>query len=89
MFASAFPGTINDWYPGDSYVDVMGVDAYNWYQCLGGNVPWTSFQDTVSGFHDFGVAHGKPMIIAEWGSDEDSLDPARKGQWITDAAAST
>jgi hypothetical protein len=88
MFDTAFDtGQINDYYPGDSYVDVLGVDTYNWYQCDGRNEPWTSLHDSALAFHDFGVAHNKPMILAEWGSEEDPLNPARKGQWITEAAA--
>jgi hypothetical protein len=88
MFDTAFDtGTVDDYYPGDDVVDVVGVDAYNWYQCLGRNEPWDSLQTIIQSFHDFGVAHNKPMVIAEWGSDEDPADPNHKAQWITDAAA--
>jgi large repetitive protein len=88
MFDSAFnTGQINDYYPGDSYVDVVGVDAYNWYQCEDRNDPWESLETNLRKFHDFGVAHAKPLMIAEWGSDEDPADPLHKGEWITEAAA--
>jgi hypothetical protein len=88
MFDTAYDqGTINDYYPGDSYVDVLGVDAYNWYDCGERQEPWTSFHDVALAFHDFGAAHHKFMIIAEVGSEEDSADPNHKGAWITDMLA--
>jgi hypothetical protein len=88
MFDTAYDqGTINDYYPGDSYVDVLGVDANNWYDCGSRQEPWTSFHDVALAFHDFGAAHHKFMIIAEVGSEEDSADPNHKGAWITDMLA--
>jgi large repetitive protein len=86
MFDSSYnSGVVNDYYPGDSYVDVMGVDAYNWYDCDERFDPWESLTSIMQKFHDFGVAHSKPMIIAEWGSDEDLADPNHKGAWIAEA----
>ena len=29
-------GALTDWYPGDEYVDVLGIDGYNW----GSSLPW-------------------------------------------------
>jgi hypothetical protein len=80
-------GTPDAWYPGDDYVDVVGADGYNWYSCPGRGDPWTTFYNVFSGFHDYGVLHGKPEMIAEWSSMEDPDNPGAKGQWITDAAA--
>jgi hypothetical protein len=79
-------GAADDYYPGDAYVDVLGVDAYNWYGCPGRNDPWRSFEEKAQAFYDFGVAHGKPMVVAELGSTEDPADPNRKAQWFNDAA---
>ncbi|HJW60938.1 MAG TPA: glycosyl hydrolase, partial [Actinomycetota bacterium] len=32
-----------DWYPGDAYLDHIGADAYNWYNCRPGTSnPWNS-----------------------------------------------
>jgi len=67
-------------------VDILGADGYNWYRCPGRNDPWTSFHDVFTGFYSYGVGKGKPMFVYEWGSNEDSITPGRKGQWITDAA---
>jgi plastocyanin len=80
-------GDPDSFYPGDAYVDLLGADGYNWYECPDRDDEWTSFRDIFSDFHDFAVAKLKPMMIAEWGSHEDSAVPGRKAQWITDAAA--
>ncbi|MEO7573132.1 MAG: glycosyl hydrolase, partial [Acidimicrobiales bacterium] len=76
------------WYPGDAYVDILGADGYNWYGCNGfGGSPWANVRNVFTDFHDYGVAHNKAMIVAEWASGEDPLDPNRKAQWIRDGAA--
>jgi hypothetical protein len=79
----------DQWYPGDDYVDIVGADGYNWFGCLPGGAEdeWMSFAEVFGAFHDFGVAHDKPMIIAEYGSQEDPDVPGRKAEWITEAAA--
>ena len=64
-----YPGTAwNHWtnyYPGDAYVDWVGVDGYNW-----GGDQWVSFAYIFGGarsvYRDF--VHRKPIMIAETGS---------------------
>jgi hypothetical protein len=80
-------GDADLYYPGDTYVDVLGADGYNWYGCPGRNDPWTPFDFVFQDFYDYGVAHGKPMVIPEWGSMEDPDIPGRKAAWLTEAAA--
>jgi hypothetical protein len=75
------------YYPGDDYVDFVAADGYNWYECAGRTAQWAPFQNVFDDFHAFGVAHGKPEIVAEYGSSEDPAAPGRKAQWLTDAAA--
>jgi len=85
----AFTFTMNNqdqYYPGDSYVDLVGADGYNWYSCPGRSDPWTSFSDVFDSFYNWGVAKGKPAAINEFGSMEDPQVPGHKAQWITDAA---
>jgi glycosyl hydrolase family 26 len=77
----------DQWYPGDSYVDVIGSDQFNWYDCPGHEAPWTDFQTLAQPFYDYGVDKGKPMMLAEWASREDFADPGRKADWITAASA--
>ena len=71
-------GSIGSYYPGNSYVDVIGISAYRWsdggsvFQVLGGTV-----NQVASSFP------GKPIIIAQtaaWPS-------ASKDQWIREMMA--
>lgn len=72
--------SVNEYYPGDRYVDLVGIDGYN-----GGptGVTWDSPEEL------FGraiaaagtVAPDKPAWIYETGSGDELGD---KGQWITD-----
>ena len=77
------------WFPGDQYVDAMGIDAYNWYTChTGGDNPWKSLEQIIKPFRDFGAAHpDKELWLTEWASTEDLARPARKAQFFTDAQA--
>ena len=80
-------GLAASYYPGDSYIDWIGVDAYNGDGCTTGHGVWSSFSSVVAPFYSFGTAHDKPLIVAEWGSVEDPAQAGLKGQWITDAAS--
>jgi hypothetical protein len=77
--------TIGPWYPGDSYVDWVGADGYNYFGCNGRTSVWSDFSTVFASFENFAVAHSKPAVVAEWGSTEDPNMPGRKAQWITAA----
>ncbi|GAC1596238.1 MAG: hypothetical protein NVS3B6_02490 [Pseudarthrobacter sp.] len=58
-------------YPGDAYVDTVGLDAYNW----GTTQPWSSWQTPATLFGPYlgqlrSIAPGKPIIITETASTE-------------------
>ncbi|GEK22768.1 glycosyl hydrolase [Cellulomonas xylanilytica] len=75
-------------YPGDDVVDWMGLDVYNWFGCSTNlQTSWSSVSTTARSFRAYGQAHGKPLMIAEWGSVEDPADPNRKAAWIRDSMA--
>ena len=76
----------DEFYAGDSYVDIIAADGYNWYGCPFHGGPWRSFQQILQDFYDYGVSKNKPMIVAEYGSGEDPAVPNRKAQWFSDAA---
>lgn len=68
-------------YPGDSYVDLVGVDGYNW----GTTQPWSSWQSfsqvfspTITEIRSF---TSKPLWITEVASTEQGGD---KAAWIAD-----
>ncbi|GAA1648864.1 PKD domain-containing protein [Georgenia ruanii] len=88
-FGSAYVGAgAAAYYPGDDAVDWLGLDAYNWYGCSPGKpAAWRPLATVVSPFRTFGKAHGKPLMLAEYGSAEDPAEPQRKAQWLREAAA--
>jgi Glycosyl hydrolase family 26/Bacterial Ig domain/CARDB len=64
-------------YPGDSYVDWVGLDGYNF-----GN-PWRDWSTLYRGsYDDITSLTAKPLMVAEWGSTEVGGD---KAAWIADA----
>ena len=61
-------------WPGDSYVDVVGPDSYDGYPDKTDQSRWDeAFLSTSDGpkglgaWRAFAVAHGKPMALPEWG----------------------
>ena len=72
------------YYPGDSYIDIVGGDGYSWYPTRAGDV-WTSFLDIFTDVNAFALAHGKPWMVVEYGCLEDPAVPGRKAQWFRDA----
>jgi len=78
---SNFP--LNEWYPGNSYVDIVGIDVYDQDCSTGktvgeegwaafstnraGNVPYSADFPSIADIEAFAAAHGKPMSFPEWG----------------------
>jgi hypothetical protein len=58
-------------YPGDDYVDFIGLDAYdNSSVASSPEDRWIDIRDRTYGLawhRDFAAAHGKPMTFPEWG----------------------
>lgn len=72
-------------YPGDRFVDYIGLDGYNW----GSTQPWSrwrSFKEIFSGVYREAVkSYRKPVIVAEFSSTSAGGDKAR---WIGEALGS-
>lgn len=75
------------YYPGDSYVDWIGWDPYNFDGC-GHSTTWKDPTTTFGSFYNWidagnlGVgAESKPRFLPEYGTDQDSSDPTRAGDW--------
>jgi hypothetical protein len=69
-------------YPGSSYVDWIGFDAYNFASCH--SEAWRSFSQTVSPMYNFYMQNGmsnKPFIIPEYGTAPDTSDPTAAAAW--------
>ena len=82
-------------YPGDSYVDWIGWDPYNWFNCsVNTTNVWQKFDTIVAPFYNWvsaghlsaGAAR-KPYMLAEYGTVEHNAAPT-KGQWFTSEVSS-
>jgi hypothetical protein len=66
-----------NYYPGDAYVDWVGVDGYNWGKTKSWS-SWMSFASLYRGiYRDYGGR--KPIIVSETASSEDG---GNKAEWI-------
>jgi hypothetical protein len=89
MMSASFAhgGSVADaFYPGDGYVDAVGVDAYNWSPGRSG-AAWRSFAAVVAPARRFALAHDVPLVVPEFGVQEDPSVPGRKAAWVRAAAA--
>ena len=69
------------WYPGDAYVNNVGTDPYNWYRCRDSSGSWKELKQVMDPSLAFARAHGKKLVVAEFGSVADS----RRPQWLRNA----
>jgi beta-mannanase len=66
------------YYPGDQYVDWIGMDGYNW-----GYGGWQSFNDVfASVYQKLTALSAKPLLIGEFASAEQG---GAKDKWINEA----
>ena len=75
-----------NYYPGDSYVDWMCFDGYNWGTSSFGqrfNSKWESFDDLFKASYERlqALSIDKPIIIGEFASTKDGGD---KAAWVAD-----
>jgi len=64
-----YTGLAADAYPGDDYVDIVGLDVYNrasGTSSLAETVWASRYQSVLDAARDLAVAHGKPIGISEW-----------------------
>ena len=54
-------------YPGDAYVDIIGLDIY--YRSSGeiSDTVWNRYEGTLEAHRDFAISRGKPVSYPEWG----------------------
>lgn len=68
------------YYPGDRYVDVVGLSGYN----TGTGISferWRSMEEIYDGYYEHMASFGKPMMITEFGCASAGGD---KLQWVKD-----
>lgn len=69
---------IMSYYPGDAYVDWIGLDGYN--SAAASGLPWYSFDELYSqSYQEITAITQKPLMIAEVGSH---TSPENKAIWI-------
>jgi parallel beta-helix repeat protein len=86
--ADAFAGArggVDQYWPGDNYVDWVAADGFNWGNCTGRST-WRDFGPIFKAFSSWGSARAKPLMISGTGTVEDPIDPGRKRGWYLDAA---
>ncbi|MET9097594.1 glycosyl hydrolase [Streptomyces antibioticus] len=72
-------------YPGDDYVDWVAYNQYNYYLCH--NTGWLSFAQTQRATHDWiraNISDGKPLMLSEFGTANDTTRPERQAQWYAE-----
>jgi beta-mannanase len=71
-------------YPGDSYVDWVAIDGYNWGTNPSKADQWKTFSQVFTETYDLlgQVAPNKPVMLSEFSSTEYG---GSKADWITDA----
>lgn len=77
-------GPANDfrkYYPGDAYVDIIGIDGYNWGDTQAW-ARWREFDELFAARVKESGEFGKPVIISEFGSTSSGGDRA---SWIAGA----
>ncbi len=70
-------------YPGDEYVDFIGVSAYNWGRDTSRGPGWSQLKPLLDDFLDTMARHfpGKEIIVAETGTSSDAGVEAA-AQWL-------
>jgi hypothetical protein len=71
------------WYPGSAYVDLVGADPYNWYNCGSGRGVWTDLSTLTQPVLNWARSNGKGLVLGEYGSQAGP----RRAQWLRNAGA--
>ncbi|MEV7865871.1 glycosyl hydrolase [Streptomyces sp. NPDC088124] len=70
-------------YPGDEYVDWIGMDQYNYYRCQR-NARWLDFDESQRPTYDWlraNISDRKPVMLSEFSTAPDPDDPDRQRGW--------
>lgn len=69
----------DDFYPGDEYVDFIGIDTFNFGTSAYWS-SWTDFENLIEGPYNYlSENYNKPLVLSELASSEEGGD---KGYWI-------
>ena len=76
--ASRCGGNAFNCYPGDEYVDIVGIHDYDWYPAAPTQAAFDARANGTHGLnavHEFAKAHGKWMSVLEWGVSSEHSKP--------------
>ncbi len=84
---------VDAYYPGNSYVDWIAFNPYNWKYC--GGESWQSFAEVARPMVEYLTSNGryltageaKPLMVGETGAHEGRSDAESKAQWFADMSA--
>jgi hypothetical protein len=87
--SSQYPA-LSTLFPGNDYVDWTGLSVYNKYNTWAGLHPLLTGSQGMTWFRNsyqevLNLAPNKPMMLAQWASNEAGDGGAKKAAWITDA----
>jgi uncharacterized repeat protein (TIGR01451 family) len=82
-FTNALWNDIVNYYPGDKYVDWMGISGYNWVTNTGGTPNWKSFSQIFNSVYNRlrNINWLKPIMISEMACGASTY----KSNWIREA----
>jgi hypothetical protein len=73
-------------YPGDEFVDWIAADGYNWgVSKRNQGDRWRQVLEIFDEFMVFARQHPKPIMVGEYGAQEQKQDPAAKPFWMRHA----
>lgn len=93
-FPSRDWNVIPNYYPGDQYVDWVGVSGFNWYGVPGQDPNWRTFDSLfVNPLPDLSMGvlpyfhcnYAKPIVLTEFGTVEGPGGDRTKAAWVADA----
>lgn len=73
-------------YPGDAYVDWIGMDQYNYFLCHN-STNWLDFERSQRPSYDWlraNVSDTKPIMLAEFSTAPDPQRPERQREWYAE-----
>jgi hypothetical protein len=80
LYGDMTASDITAYYPGDAWVDLVGLDGYNFGDDYDRWHRWQSFQEVFGRSVDVLSTLGKPVLLSEVGCADDD----RKAEWMTD-----
>jgi hypothetical protein len=85
--SGAFPTEADPWYPGDDWVDWIGVSGFNTFGT--DDTRWRTFPSIFAPFREWALPRGRPLLIVSSASGENPYvepdDPRSKATWIREA----